>query len=154
MRYSEPWSVYQSTMAFKFKLGRRQSSFHLLLLWLNYRDKNLAPYLCVQYECGISNLAVSKRAINTQYFNNEVTYMFDEIKTSFTNLSWYFFYSLCLFPFFLFLRTSISIIASESKNLRQVLHKAVKKISHIRIVTQFQAPEDDSVMMSHHWLTV
>ncbi|XP_049601824.1 retinal guanylyl cyclase 2 isoform X1 [Syngnathus scovelli] len=38
--------------------------------------------------------------------------------------------------------------AKEPKNLKQVLYKAVRKISHIRVVTQLC--EDGSVMMEHH----
>lgn len=49
------------------------------------------------------------------------------------------------------LSTSISIAPSDSKDLKQVFHKAVKKISHIRVVTQLLLPEeDDSIMTSHH----
>ncbi|XP_067435924.1 retinal guanylyl cyclase 2 isoform X1 [Thunnus thynnus] len=45
----------------------------------------------------------------------------------------------------------VSITSDESRNLRQAFHKAVKKITHIRIVTQLYAPDDDdNVMMSHH----
>lgn len=45
----------------------------------------------------------------------------------------------------------ISISTNESKNIKQVFHKAVKKISHVRVVTQLYAPcEEHNVMMSHH----
>ncbi|KAK2862850.1 hypothetical protein Q5P01_002383 [Channa striata] len=47
--------------------------------------------------------------------------------------------------------TRVSIASGESKNMKQVFHKAVKKISHVRVVTQLYTPyEDDNVMMSHH----
>ncbi|KAM3591137.1 uncharacterized protein V6R79_023235 [Siganus canaliculatus] len=40
---------------------------------------------------------------------------------------------------------------SESKNVKQAFHKAVKKISHVRVVSQlYAADEDDSVMLLHH----
>uniref|UniRef100_A0A3Q1IGT6 Guanylate cyclase n=1 Tax=Anabas testudineus TaxID=64144 RepID=A0A3Q1IGT6_ANATE len=43
------------------------------------------------------------------------------------------------------------ISTNESKNIKQVFHKAVKKISHVRVVTQLYAPcEEHNVMMSHH----
>ncbi|XP_019119511.2 retinal guanylyl cyclase 2 [Larimichthys crocea] len=47
---------------------------------------------------------------------------------------------------------SISVAAADSKDVKQVFHKAVKKISHVRVMTQvLQAPEEeDNVMMSHH----
>lgn len=48
------------------------------------------------------------------------------------------------------LSTSISIAPSESKDLKQVFHKAVRKISHVLVVTQLQALDNDNVMMSHH----
>ncbi|KAF3697687.1 Retinal guanylyl cyclase 2 [Channa argus] len=45
----------------------------------------------------------------------------------------------------------LSITSDESKSMKQVFHKAVKKISHVRVVTQLYTPyEDDNVMMSHH----
>ncbi|XP_072232312.1 retinal guanylyl cyclase 2 [Leuresthes tenuis] len=38
-----------------------------------------------------------------------------------------------------------------SRDMKQVFHKAVKKISHVRVVTQLYMPEeDDNVMMAHH----
>nr|BAC76881.1 guanylyl cyclase [Oryzias latipes] len=37
------------------------------------------------------------------------------------------------------------------RDMKQVFHKAVKKISHVRVVTQLHMPEDDAnVMMTHH----
>ncbi|KAM7366520.1 hypothetical protein PAMP_015956 [Pampus punctatissimus] len=46
----------------------------------------------------------------------------------------------------------ISIAPNESKDVKQAFHKAVKKISHIRVVAQFnaQGEDDDNVMMLHH----
>ncbi|XP_008288040.1 retinal guanylyl cyclase 2 [Stegastes partitus] len=45
--------------------------------------------------------------------------------------------------------TRISV--STSKDVKHVFHKAVKKLSHVRVVTQLHAPEDeDNVMMAHH----
>ncbi|XP_041820556.1 retinal guanylyl cyclase 2 isoform X1 [Chelmon rostratus] len=45
----------------------------------------------------------------------------------------------------------IGVAKDESKDLKQVFHKAVKKISHIRVVSQLQAlDDDDNVMLSHH----
>ncbi|XP_041840435.1 retinal guanylyl cyclase 2 [Melanotaenia boesemani] len=39
----------------------------------------------------------------------------------------------------------------NSRDMKQVFHKAVKKISHVRVVTQLYMPEDDdNVMMTHH----
>ncbi|XP_036966905.1 retinal guanylyl cyclase 2 [Acanthopagrus latus] len=46
--------------------------------------------------------------------------------------------------------TSFSIAAGESKDLKRAFHKAVKKISHVRVVTQMQAQDDDNVLMAHH----
>uniref|UniRef100_A0A3Q3S0V2 Guanylate cyclase n=1 Tax=Mastacembelus armatus TaxID=205130 RepID=A0A3Q3S0V2_9TELE len=43
------------------------------------------------------------------------------------------------------------IATTESKELKQIFYKAVKKISHVRVVTQLYTPEhDNNVMMSHH----
>ncbi|KAM9718223.1 retinal guanylyl cyclase 2 isoform 1-T1 [Menidia menidia] len=43
------------------------------------------------------------------------------------------------------------ILLKESRDMKQVFHKAVKKISHVRVVTQLYMPEDDdNVMMTHH----
>lgn len=50
----------------------------------------------------------------------------------------------------LFLSTSISIAAGESKDLKRAFYKAVKKIYHVHVVTQFQAHDDDNVLMAHH----
>ena len=48
-----------------------------------------------------------------------------------------------------FLPSSMSLKAS--RDMKQVFHKAVKKISHVRVVTQLYMPEDDdNVMMAHH----
>ncbi|XP_038586029.1 retinal guanylyl cyclase 2 [Micropterus salmoides] len=47
--------------------------------------------------------------------------------------------------------TQIIIPTKESKDVKQVFHKAVKMISHVRVMTQLIVPdEDDNVMMSHH----
>ncbi|XP_047440290.1 retinal guanylyl cyclase 2 isoform X3 [Mugil cephalus] len=47
--------------------------------------------------------------------------------------------------------TRISILPSETKDMKQVFHKAVKKIAHVRVVTQLYTPEDDgNVMLTHH----
>ncbi|XP_030285719.1 retinal guanylyl cyclase 2 isoform X1 [Sparus aurata] len=46
--------------------------------------------------------------------------------------------------------TSISIAAGESKDLKRAFYKAVKKIYHVHVVTQFQAHDDDNVLMAHH----
>lgn len=51
------------------------------------------------------------------------------------------------------LSARVSIAMGDPKDLKQVFHKAVKKISHVRVVTQLHVPEEDSIMMSHHWLT-
>ncbi|KAM6909176.1 retinal guanylyl cyclase 2 [Xenentodon cancila] len=40
---------------------------------------------------------------------------------------------------------------NTSRDMKQVFHKAVKKIAHVRVVTQLYMPEDDdNVMMTHH----
>ncbi|XP_007576118.1 retinal guanylyl cyclase 2 isoform X1 [Poecilia formosa] len=40
---------------------------------------------------------------------------------------------------------------AENRDMKQVFHKAVKKISHVRVVTQLYVPEDDhNVMLTHH----
>ncbi|CAN9509735.1 unnamed protein product [Ophioblennius macclurei] len=43
-------------------------------------------------------------------------------------------------------------MSNEARNMKQVFYKAVKKISHVRVVTQLYAPDDDggNVMMTHH----
>ncbi|XP_015240974.1 PREDICTED: retinal guanylyl cyclase 2-like [Cyprinodon variegatus] len=47
------------------------------------------------------------------------------------------------------LKTGMSL--TESRDLKQVFHKAVKKISHVRVVTQLYMPEDDhNVLLTHH----
>ncbi|KAL7374649.1 hypothetical protein ABVT39_004666 [Epinephelus coioides] len=47
--------------------------------------------------------------------------------------------------------TRISFSVNESKDLKRAFHKAVKKISHVRVVTQVLGPdEDNNVMLSHH----
>ncbi|KAK7910461.1 hypothetical protein WMY93_015145 [Mugilogobius chulae] len=44
-----------------------------------------------------------------------------------------------------------SVATSQSRNMKQVLHKAVKMISHVRVVTQLYAHEEEpNVMMDHH----
>ncbi|XP_058481237.1 retinal guanylyl cyclase 2 isoform X2 [Solea solea] len=43
-----------------------------------------------------------------------------------------------------------SFTTNESKDLKQVFHKAVRKISNVLVMTQLNATEDDNVMMSHH----
>ncbi|TKS93231.1 Retinal guanylyl cyclase 2 [Collichthys lucidus] len=50
------------------------------------------------------------------------------------------------------LSISVSVAAADSKDVKQAFHKAVKKISHVRVMTQvLQAhEEEDNVMMSHH----
>ncbi|XP_042368618.1 retinal guanylyl cyclase 2 [Plectropomus leopardus] len=43
------------------------------------------------------------------------------------------------------------IATGESKDVKRAFHKAVKKISHVRVATQVSTPDDeDNVMMSHH----
>ncbi|XP_028330604.1 retinal guanylyl cyclase 2 isoform X2 [Gouania willdenowi] len=45
----------------------------------------------------------------------------------------------------------ISILSNQSKDLRHMFCKAVRKITHVRVVTQLPAQEEDSnVMMTHH----
>lgn len=52
------------------------------------------------------------------------------------------------------LSTSIKIPTSETKNLKHIFHKAVRKISHLRVVTHMHAHDDhSSVMLAHHWVT-
>ncbi|XP_029696332.1 retinal guanylyl cyclase 2 isoform X2 [Takifugu rubripes] len=47
--------------------------------------------------------------------------------------------------------TSISTPASETKNMKHIFHKAVRKISHLRVVTHMHAHDDhSSVMLAHH----
>ncbi|XP_034020718.1 retinal guanylyl cyclase 2 isoform X2 [Thalassophryne amazonica] len=52
------------------------------------------------------------------------------------------------------LKSGATIIISrkQTRNLKQVFHKAVKKISHVRVVTQlyYTHEDEDNVMMSHH----
>ncbi|XP_078137945.1 retinal guanylyl cyclase 2, partial [Centroberyx gerrardi] len=46
---------------------------------------------------------------------------------------------------------SPSIAPDEQKDFKQILHKTVKKISHLRVMTQITTADDeDNVMMSHH----
>lgn len=52
------------------------------------------------------------------------------------------------------LSTSICIPRKQSKDMKLMFHKAVKKISHVRVVTQlYMQEDDDNVMMTHHWMT-
>uniref|UniRef100_A0A4W6FMN0 Guanylate cyclase n=1 Tax=Lates calcarifer TaxID=8187 RepID=A0A4W6FMN0_LATCA len=45
----------------------------------------------------------------------------------------------------------LNIATDGSKDVKQVFHKAVKKIAHVRVVTQLYSTEDeDNVMLSHH----
>ncbi|XP_069028216.1 retinal guanylyl cyclase 2 [Embiotoca jacksoni] len=45
----------------------------------------------------------------------------------------------------------LNVAPSKSKNVKQAFHKAVKKIAHVRVLTQLFLQEDEgNVMMTHH----